>query len=114
MEIKGTVKLVEETQVVGTNGFRKRLCVITTSEQYPQTIATEFVQDKVDLLDKVDEGDEVTISINIRGREWTNPEGEVKYFTTVQGWRIQSESDAKPQKTKASKEETGEPDDLPF
>lgn len=95
MEIQGTIKKIDETKTFGTNGFRKREVVITTEEQYPQHILIEFVQDKTDLLNSYSVGQPVKISINIRGREWTNPQGEVKYFNSIQGWRIESlQSDA--------------------
>lgn len=90
MEIQGKIKLIDETKTFGNNGFRKREVVITTEEQYPQHILVEFVQDKCDLLNKHKVGETVKISINLRGREWTNPQGEVKYFNSVQGWRIES------------------------
>ena len=32
----------------------------------------------------------VKISINLRGREWVNPQGETKYFNSIQGWRIEN------------------------
>ena len=50
MEVKGRIKLIEDTKTYGNNGFRKREVVITTEEQYPQHILIEFVQDKCDLL----------------------------------------------------------------
>ncbi|MBM1104820.1 DUF3127 domain-containing protein [Aurantibacter crassamenti] len=90
MEIQGKIKLVSETQTFGNNGFRKREIVITTDEQYPQHIMIEFVQDKTDLLNAYQVGQTVKISINLRGREWTNPQGEVKYFNSIQGWRIEN------------------------
>ena len=90
MELQGKVKLIGETQTFGANGFRKREVVITTEEQYPQHIMIEFVQDKTDLLNNYQVGQQVKISINIRGREWTNPQGEVKYFNSIQGWRIEA------------------------
>jgi len=90
MEIQGKIKLVGETQTFGNNGFRKREVVITTEEQYPQHIMVEFVQDKADLLNSYQVGQMVKISINLRGREWTNPQGEVKYFNSIQGWRIEN------------------------
>ncbi|MBT8182907.1 MAG: DUF3127 domain-containing protein [Eudoraea sp.] len=90
MEIQGKIKLIGETKTFGNNGFRKREVVVTTEEQYPQHILVEFVQDKCDLLNKHNVGETVKISINLRGREWTNPQGEVKYFNSVQGWRIES------------------------
>lgn len=90
MEVQGKIKLVGETQTFGNNGFRKREVVITTEEQYPQHIMVEFVQDKTDLLNSYQVGQMVKISINLRGREWTNPQGEVKYFNSIQGWRIEN------------------------
>ena len=50
----------------------------------------EFVQDKTDLLNNFAPGQDVKISINLRGREWTNPQGEIKYFNSIQGWRIEN------------------------
>jgi hypothetical protein len=89
MEVSGSIKVLGDTQEFGSNGFKKRECVITTAEQYPQVIMVEFVQNNTASLDAYKVGDNVTIQINIRGREWTNPQGEVKYFNSLQGWRIE-------------------------
>ena len=95
MEVQGRIKMVGETQTFGSNGFRKREIVVTTEEQYPQHIMVEFVQDKTDLLNNYQVGQQVKISINLRGREWVNPQGETKYFNSIQGWRIEaSQSEA--------------------
>ncbi|WP_422857896.1 DUF3127 domain-containing protein [Flagellimonas sp. S174] len=90
MEVQGRIKMIDETKTYGNNGFRKREVVITTEEQYPQHILVEFVQDKCDLLNNYQVGQQVKVSINLRGREWTNPQGEVKYFNSIQGWRIEN------------------------
>ncbi len=90
MEVQGKIKMVGDTQTFGNNGFRKRELVVTTEEQYPQHIMVEFVQDKCDLLNNYKVGQDVKVSINLRGREWTNPQGEVKYFNSIQGWRIEA------------------------
>ena len=90
MEVQGKIKLIGETQTFGSNGFRKREVVVTTEEQYPQHIMIEFVQDKTDSLNSYQVGQQVKVSINLRGREWTNPQGEVKYFNSIQGWRIEA------------------------
>ena len=90
MEVQGRIKLIGETQTFGNNGFRKREVVVTTEEQYPQHIMIEFVQDKTDLLNNYQVGQQVKVNINLRGREWTNPQGEVKYFNSIQGWRIEA------------------------
>lgn len=88
MELNGKIKVVNDTQEVNAS-FKKREFVITTEEQYPQHIIMEFNQDKCDKLDSVGIGDEVKVSINIRGREWVNPQGESKYFNTIQAWNIE-------------------------
>lgn len=82
--------MIDETKTYGSNGFRKREVVVTTEEQYPQHILVEFVQDKCDLLDSYKPGQLVKISINLRGREWVNPQGETKYFNSLNGWRIEN------------------------
>lgn len=90
MEVTGKLKMIDETKDVGSSGFQKRDCVVTTDEAYPQDILVQFVQDKCNLLSNVKVGDDVKIDINLRGREWTNPQGELVYFNTIQGWRITS------------------------
>ena len=123
MEVKGKIKLITETKTYGNNGFRKREMVVTTDEQYPQFINIEFIQDKTDLLDNFQVGDEVEVSINLRGREWVNPQGETKYFNSIQGWRITKLDNQAPQDVPppmddpfepADNVSTEEPDDLPF
>src|SRR5690606_40015769 len=87
MEVQGKIKMIDDTKTYGSSGFRKREVVVTTEEQYPQHILVEFVQDKCDLLDKFQVGQPVKIGVNLRGREWVNPQGETKYFNSIQGWR---------------------------
>ena len=91
MELQGTVKKIGETQTFAS-GFQKRELVLLTEEQYPQPIQIDFLSDKIDLLNNVSEGENVKIGINIRGKEWTNPQGEVKYFNSITGWRIEKVS----------------------
>ena len=88
MEIEGVIKMVGETQTFGSNGFRKRELVITTQEQYPQHILVEFVQDKCDILNNYMVGQSVKVGINLRGREYVNPQGKTKFFNSIQGWKI--------------------------
>ncbi len=121
MQVTGKIKLINDTQTFGASGFRKRELVLTTDEQYPQMLMIEFVQDKVDILDNYKVGQDVTISINLRGREWINPEGVAKYFNSITGWRIEATAAAAPQggETPSNFETTSiaqneEPDDLPF
>lgn len=88
MEIQGTIKEIRNTETVGSNNFQKRDLILVTNEQYPQTLCIQFVQDKCSILDSFGIGEMVTVSINLKGREYISPIGEIKYFNTIQGWRI--------------------------
>jgi hypothetical protein len=123
MEVQGKIKMIGETQTFGSNGFRKRELVVTTEEQYPQHILIEFVQDKTDLLNNYQAGQAVKVNINLRGREWVNPQGETKYFNSVQGWRIENAAATGENMPPVAPAEAFEPatnlneedhDDLPF
>lgn len=89
MEIQGRIKTIFATETVGQNGFQKRYLVITTDGQYPQDIIIQFQQGNCAVLDRFQVGQIVKIHFNLQGREWTNPKGEVKYFNTVVGWKIE-------------------------
>lgn len=91
MEVLGNIKVIgAEVQVSAS--FKKRELVVTTEETYPQHIMIEFVQDKCEILNGYAVGDNVKVSINIRGREWQSPQGETKYFNSISGWRIEKSS----------------------
>ena len=89
MEIQGRIKTIFATETVGQNGFQKRDVVITTDGQYPQDIIIQFAQGNCAVLDRFQVGQMVKIHFNLQGREWTSPQGEVKYFNTVVGWKIE-------------------------
>ena len=97
MEVTGQIKVIGKVQSFGKaeKPFLKRELVVTTTEQYPQMIMIEFVQDKTDLLNNYKIGDDVTVSINLGGREWVNPEGVAKYFNSITGWRIEKAAEVK-------------------
>ena len=90
MQLQGTIKKIGDTQTFAS-GFQKREMILLTQEQYPQPISIEFLQDKCDLLDNVNEGQFATVYINVRGREWADPKGDVKYFNSITGWKIENE-----------------------
>lgn len=93
--IKGELKEIRKEQQI-SDSFKKREFVLTDmSGQYPETILFQTVQDRSFLLDKFKEGDMVEIYFNIRGREWTNPQGEVKYFNSFDVWKIINLLDSK-------------------
>ena len=129
-KLTGTVKVINPTQVISEK-FSKREFVIETQDQYPQQVMFQATQDKCALLDNVQLHSQVEVSFNLRGREWTSPAGEVKYFNTLEAWRIEKVgqgnamptggpsamslgSDPIPAATSSAVASNEEEDDLPF
>ncbi len=88
MDFTGTIKKIGALETAA-NDFKKRQLVLLTDEQYPQPIAIDFIQEKSDLPEVYKEGEKIKVSVNHRGREWTSPTGEVKYFNSIVGWKIE-------------------------
>jgi hypothetical protein len=87
-KITGTIKVLNPTVQVSEK-FSKREFVLTeNTSQYPQDILFQAVQDRCALLDGMNVGEQIEVSFNLRGREWTSPQGEVKYFNSLDAWRI--------------------------
>ena len=92
MEIKGKIKKISETVQISER-FRKREFIVeyASNQDYPQSLQFEMVQDRCELLDSFEVGQDVEVFFDLRGREWTNPQGEVKYFNSLQAWKLVSE-----------------------
>jgi hypothetical protein len=111
--LNGKLKVKKDEQVISEK-FKKREFVVTDeSSQYPQDIAFQLAQDRTSLIDTVNEGDNVTVYFNLRGREWTSPQGEVKYFNTLDVWKVEAGQAAPTAPAGESFAESKE-DDLPF
>jgi hypothetical protein len=92
----GTIKVIQDTQRI-SDKFQKREFVVTdTTSMYPQDILFQATQDKCTLLDSFQANDNVEVSFNLRGREWTSPQGEVKFFNTIEAWRIEKQGQSQP------------------
>lgn len=89
MNIQAKLLKKYEAQQISAS-FKKREFVVEYAENplYPQFIKFECIQDRCSLLDEFEAGDEIDISFNLRGREWKAPDGEVKYFNTIEAWRL--------------------------
>ena len=118
MEIKGTIKKISDTVQISER-FRKREFVIiyATNPEYPQPLQFEMVQDRCELLDSFEEGQQVEISFELRGREWINPQGQVKYFNSLQAWKVvpeqNTENQSERQKISTSPTQAPLPHDKP-
>ena len=115
MNIKG--KLIEIFDTVQiTETFKKREFIIQDykNPEYPEYIKVELIQDKVDLLNSLSVGDEINVLINIKGRKWEDKEGNIKYFNSIQGWKIESENSNMNQENDQENINQDSDDDLPF
>ena len=54
-----------------------------TDGEYKNYIQLQLNQDDVNLLDTFSVGQEVLVQYSLRGRNWTNPEGQEKTFNSV-------------------------------
>lgn len=122
MDIQGKLHVKFDT-VQATEKFQRRQFVVECSDNpmYPQYISFELTQDRCPELDKYKVGDTIEVVFNLRGRSWTDKNsGEVKYFNTLEAWRIQAVQGAASSAAKtpvAAKNDLGiedDPDDLPF
>ena len=88
-KLNGVIKVIKPTQQVSEK-FSKREFVVTdnSDDKYTQDILFELKQDKTSLLDNFMQGQEIEISFNLKGREWTSPQGDVKYFNTLDAFKI--------------------------
>jgi len=87
MTLEGKIYKIENEQII-SDKFKLRKLVIEQGGDYPQFVEVQFTQDRCDLLSAVNVGDEVSISINVRGRLWTGNDGVEKCFNTLEGWKI--------------------------
>lgn len=85
------------------SGFQKQNIVVKTNGKYPQEVQIEFTKDNINLLEGIEEGINVKVGFNLNGRRWTSPQGEVKYFNSITGWRMEKVAGAEPQPETARK-----------
>ena len=111
--IKGKV-IVKNDTIKVSEKFSKRTFVVEEPGDYLQLIEVELQQDKCSLIDSIQVGQVIEAHYNLRGRSWTNPQGEVKYFNTIVVWKV--DAMAKEMQSTSEKmsiaDEVG--DDLPF
>ena len=120
--MNGKLVVKNDTQQIKET-FKKREFVISDEgSQYPQEIVFQLVQDKCDLIDPFEIGDELKVNFNIRGRRWENPKtGEIKFFNSLDAWRLEKVSQEAPAdnlppmpSNEPANIEDSEADDLPF
>ena len=119
MKVTGKIHFVGTLRKVSEK-FKSKDVVLLTDEKFPQYITIQLTQDKTDLISQNNVGEQVEVSINLRGREWKSPQGEIKYFNTIEGWQINAVEGAVENKGRQALKETiihesnFDNDDLPF
>lgn len=112
MEIQVKIHSIGETQNV-SDTFQKREFVVVTEETYPQYLLLQVVKDKCSILNNYKVGQNVTVSLNLKGRLWTNPQGEEKCFNTIECWKINA-TGTQPTAQPQPLAQDAEADGLPF
>jgi hypothetical protein len=65
--------------------FQTRDFVLEIADgNFPQLIKFQLVQERCQLLDNYNEGDEIKVHFDLRGREWQG-----KYLTNLNCWRLE-------------------------
>ena len=121
MTVEGKVLEKFDTQAIKET-FKKREFILEYAEnpQYPEFLKFELIQSNCEQIDSIEVGDDVTVSFNLKGRKWTDPKGEVKYFNSLQAWRVDkkaatsSDETPPPPSQEWMKEDFSGDDDLPF
>lgn len=90
LKLRGRLVDIFDKQQV-TDTFSKREFVIETDEQYPQMVKFQLTQVKCNDIDNHKVGEEITVHFNVRGRKWTNKQGEDVYFVSLNAWRLEKE-----------------------
>lgn len=118
-KVQGAIKAISEPQQITEKFSKVEMVIETTDDLYPQTLLIEWPNDSASKVAAFGEGDIVEIDINIRGREWTSPKGDVRHFISLTGWRISAvtgggASAPAPSAAPAPPATEEEDDDLPF
>jgi hypothetical protein len=88
-EVKGILHVKGAIQKRSEKFSTRQFVVKIMDDKYEQLISFELLNDRTDLIDAFGVGEEITVSFNLKGREWTSPQGEVKYFNTLEAWKVQ-------------------------
>ena len=112
----GTIAFIDETREYGDNGYRKRLMVLVQNQgKYDNYIPVEFIQDMCDKCDELRMGSEVTVEYKIKGRKWTTPEGNDRYFVNLEVVDvIDHEAEMAFEQSQSNEPDTEDSGDVPF
>lgn len=86
----GRLHVVNDTKQVSERFTKREFVVEIADGKYPQFVLFQLTGDRCSQLDGHQVGDNVQVTFNVRGREWRSPQGETKYFNSLDVWKIES------------------------
>jgi hypothetical protein len=103
IEAIGKLHTIFDTKQV-SDRFSKREFVLELSDQkWPQTVLFQLTGDRCSQLDQLNVGDQVRVEFSLRGREWRSPSGELKYFNSLDVWRVEAMANVRPRNSDPSR-----------
>jgi hypothetical protein len=111
MTVTGTVHHIGPVETF-SSGFTKRTLVVHNGSEYDPLVPIEFKKDKGGLLDRLQVGQTVAVSIDLGGREYNG-----KFYPAITGWKIEGHTQAAPvaaPSVAATPVAADGDDDLPF
>ena len=89
LESTGKIHAIFDTEQK-TERFRMREFVVEHADNpsYPQYVKFQLSGNRCENIDGFEVGDEVRIEFSLRGREWTSPQGDVRYFNSLDVWQV--------------------------
>ncbi|MFN0213793.1 MAG: DUF3127 domain-containing protein [Saprospiraceae bacterium] len=84
-EVEGKLHRVFPTEQKSASFSAREFVLEIPDGNYPQLIKFQAVQDRCGILDNFNEGDQVKVSFDLRGREWNG-----KYLTNLNAWRMEA------------------------
>lgn len=121
LSVTGKIYQIQDIQKINDT-FSKREFVLelTNDDQvYVQKVSFSLLRDNVNLIDGIQKGQEVEVKFYLNGRDWTSPQGEVKFFNTLDAQEVnvlnkQNSEISNNQNSLNQVVQTGSDDDFPF
>lgn len=114
--LKGSIKVLEDTNVISDKFSKREFVVTVPDEKYPQDIKLEVVNDKCDALNQFSVGQEVLVEFNLRGNEYND-----RFYVNLSAWKVTAVGDAPKLPTPQSQSRNtpvppsfDDDDDIPF
>jgi hypothetical protein len=87
MNFQWMIKSIWTITQVSDEVKKQTIVVEEMNQQYPQSVAIDFLNDKVSLLEALNVWDVVNVGINLRAKE-VNWEWWARQFNSVNWWKV--------------------------